>query len=114
VTEALEPAAARADDSRNVDKVEAREVLAAELATLRRLSYQQLVERLLDRVEATEVMGVSGARYQVEIQALWDAPDRPNDVLRVLGGVDDGSWKAAFSPLTDGFLVAPDGSFVGE
>ena len=94
-----------------MDKVEAREVLAAQLASLRQLSYQQLVERLLDREETVEVVGASGACYQLELQGLWDA--RPNDVLRVLGSVDDGGWRA-FVPLTDSLLVAPDGSFVGE
>ena len=94
-----------------MDKVEARKVLAGHMAGLRQLSYQELVERLLDRVEAFEVAGPSGAEYQVELQAFWDG--RPDDVLRVIGSVDDGRWRA-FLPLTDSFLVAPDGSFVGE
>jgi hypothetical protein len=78
---------------------------------LRQLSYRQLVERLLDREETLEVLGASGSRYQVELQSVWDA--RPNDVLRIPGSVDDGGWRA-FAPLTDDFLIAPDGSFVGE
>jgi hypothetical protein len=94
-----------------MNKVEARAVLTAEMESLRQLSYQQLVERLLDRVETLEVLSEPGTRYQVELQGVWDA--RPDDVLRILGSVDDGGWSA-FVPLTDDFLIAPDGSFVGE
>ena len=93
------------------NKLEAREVLAVQLTALRQLSYEQLVERLLDREETFDVAGPSGTQYQVELQAFWDA--RPNDVLHVLVSVDDGGWRA-FVPLTDSFLVAPDGSIVGE
>ncbi len=107
---AIEMGSPEADD-RGVDKVEARAVLAAEMESLRQLSYQQLVERLLDREETLEVLGASGTRYQIELQGVWDA--RPNDVLRILGSVDDGGWSA-FVPLADDFLIAPDGSFVGE
>jgi len=33
--------------------------------------------------------------------------------VRVLVAVDDGGMYA-FKPLTDSFILAPDGSFVGE
>jgi len=56
--------------------------------------------------------GGSRTEYQVEIQGLWDA-GRPGD-LRVLVGVDDGSFGGAFSPVDRVFIVARDGSFVGE
>lgn len=94
-----------------MDKHEAREILASELASLRRTPYEELVHRLLDRVETREAVGASGTRYQLEVQGLWDS--RPREVLRVLASVDDGG-VSAFVPLTDGFLIAPDGSFVGE
>ena len=56
--------------------------------------------------------GPSGAWYQLEIQGLWDAA--PQHVLRVMAAIDDGHGWRANLPLTDSFLVAPDGSFVGE
>jgi len=28
--------------------------------------------------------------------------------------IDDGTFRAAFKPLTDSFIKAPDGTFVGE
>jgi len=39
--------------------------------------------------------------------------DMSRQTLRVMGSVDDGGWRA-LSPLTDSFILAPDGSFVDE
>ena len=58
-----------------------------------------------------EVVGPSGSQYQVEITGFWD--DRKAGNLRVIVTIDDGGWRA-FMPLTTGFIVGPDGSFVGE
>lgn len=58
-----------------------------------------------------EVTGPSGVVYQVEVEAFWD--DRKRRDLRVLASIDDGGWRA-FSPLCDDFIIATDGSFVGE
>jgi hypothetical protein len=35
-------------------------------------------------------------------------------VVRVVGCIDDGHLPSAFRPLTDDFIMTPDGSFVGE
>jgi hypothetical protein len=94
-----------------VDKVEARAILGAEVEKLRACSYSELVERLLDKQETFEVTGPSGSWYQVELQAFWD--DKPAGNLRVIGAIDDGGWRA-FVPLSDDFILAPDGSFVDE
>jgi hypothetical protein len=48
----------------------------------------------------------------VEVLALWDE-GRPGGNLRVMVSIDDGGWRA-FKPLTEDFIIAPDGSFVGE
>jgi hypothetical protein len=58
-----------------------------------------------------EVSGVSETQYQVTIQVFWDS--KPHGDLRVVGSIDDGGWRA-FLPLSDSFIMAPDGSFVGE
>ena|SRR2546425_874096 len=97
-----------------VDESEARAVLADEFQALRSVPYAQLVERLLDRQEAKETIGPSGAWYQLELQAFWDSPREPDGVLRVSGAIDDGKGWRANVPLVDDFLVSPDGSFVGE
>jgi hypothetical protein len=94
-----------------VDKVEARATVAAEVEKLRECSYPELVERLLGRQETLEVTGPSGTRYQVELQAFWD--NEPAANLRVVAAIDDGGWRA-FAPITEDFIIAPDGSFAGE
>jgi hypothetical protein len=94
-----------------MDKSEAKAVVSAELGKFRALSYAELVERLLDQEENLEVTGPSGARYAIEIHGFWDDP--PGGNFRVAGLIDDGGWRA-FVPLTDDFIVAPDGSFVDK
>jgi hypothetical protein len=94
-----------------VDNPEAATVAEAAVDRLRAVRYDDLVARLLDQVETDEVVGESGALYQVEMQALWDS-GKPGD-LRVMVAVDDGRWSA-FRPVSRDFIVASDGSFVGE
>lgn len=53
----------------------------------------------------------TGARYQIELQALWD--ERRKRTLLVIGSIDNGGWRA-FRPLSNDFIIAPDGSFAGE
>jgi hypothetical protein len=95
-----------------MDRREAAAVAERVLAELRDVPYDALIERLLGEIEVREVTGGSGIEYQVEIQGFWD-DGRPGD-LRVLVGVDDGSFGGAFSPVDRAFIVAPDGSFLGE
>lgn len=74
------------------------------------MSYEALKAFVGNPVTLTEE-GASGTEYQVEIEAVWD--DRPGHNLRVLMSIDDGGLRA-FAPMTDDFIVAPDGGFVGE
>jgi hypothetical protein len=59
-----------------------------------------------------EVTGPSGLQYQIEVDVLWD--DKNGGNVRVMAGIDDGTFRAALSPLTDSFIKAPDGAFVDE
>jgi len=93
-----------------VNNAEAREVLARELAGLRSQSFADL-KMLLGRPTTRDVRGASGAHYQVELEAFWDS--RPGGDLRVIGAVDDGGVRALL-PLTDSFIIAPNGRLVGE
>jgi hypothetical protein len=93
-----------------MNKEEARAILAAEIATLRTWSYNELRGLELDPTGG-DVVAPSGARHQVEMDAVWD--DKKGANLRVIVSVDDGGWRA-FAPLSESFIVAPDGSFVGE
>ena len=96
-----------------MDKIEARAVLSAELNRFRALPRRVLLDRVLDDQELIEVVGPSGTRYLVEVDAFWDDQQRPGDNLRVIGAISDSGWRT-FVPVTDSFIVAPDGSFVGE
>lgn len=59
-----------------------------------------------------EQQGEDGVEYQIEVEARWDDRNAPH--LRLVLSIDDGRGWRAFAPLTDSFIVAPDGSFVGE
>ena len=53
----------------------------------------------------------SGKQYQVEIEFFWDG--KPDKNIRVMGAIDDGGLRAMM-PLTESFILSPDGTFVGE
>lgn len=92
-----------------MDKVEARALLDQKVRELRQLSYAEL-QRFQEPV-VFELTGPSGAWYQIEVEAFWD--DRRDNNLRVLAAIDDGGWSA-IHPMTDDFIIAPNGTFVGE
>jgi len=93
-----------------MDRKEAEPILAGEVNRLRGLPYSQLTE-LKGESEHLDIDGPSGKSYQVEIQAFWD--DKKEQNLRVMVSIDDGGLRAIV-PLTSSFIIAPDGSFVGE
>ncbi len=95
-----------------MDKVEAKEILLEQINKFRNLSYLELCRFVsVKNIETPEIIGKSGTKYQLEIQAVWD--DKPRRNLRVMVSIDAGGWRA-FVPLTEDFIIAPDGSFVGE
>ena len=94
-----------------MDKKEARRILNDEIGKLRQRGYADLRESLLRESETFEVVGASGTRYQVEIEAVWDSGE--GGPLRVFALIDDGGLRS-FAPMSEDFIVAPDGSFVGE
>ena len=93
-----------------MDKVEARALLDTEISRLRALSYSEL-RRYMDE-EHLELTGPSGKEYQVDVLAVWDRGKEGD--LRLMVSIDDGGLLAAFLPMTDGFVIAADGTFVGE
>lgn len=93
-----------------MNEEEARAILVQELREWRGRPYAALAAAVGDAWHV-EVAGPSGARYQLEVNAVWD--DRPGRNVRVIGSIDDGGLRA-FVPLSDAFIVAPDGHFVGE
>jgi hypothetical protein len=93
-----------------VNKDEAKRIADVRLGELRRLTDEELVRRFLGRQETSEVVGKTGTRYQLEIQAV--TASRENENLRVMVSVDDGG-RRSFAPLTEDFIITPAGSFVG-
>ncbi|MCB0324977.1 MAG: hypothetical protein KDD69_15445 [Bdellovibrionales bacterium] len=93
-----------------MNKDEARKILRSELEKYRGRSYDSF-RTLIAELDAYEVQSPSGTSYQVEIQAFWDG--KPNSNIRVIGGIDDGG-VSAFRPLTESFIVTPDGDVVDD
>ena len=112
-------------DVSEMDEVEAGQVLERELEPLRALSYDELrarMPRVRRRIwfvsiveggdpEVREVQGESGTWYQVAFEVVWDGAEGGD--IRVLASIDAGG-RSALHPMTSGFILAPDGTFVGE
>ena len=95
-----------------MDKTEARTILAEHLSSYRVLAYADLV-KLMGTNSVVEVLGPSSTKYQIEIEVMWDSlRDRVN--VLVMGAIDDGRLPGAISPLSDSFIMTPDGKLVGE
>jgi hypothetical protein len=80
------------------------------LKELRQRSYADLVS-WIGHPQTKQLCGEDGKQYQLEAQVYWDG--KKGGDLRVMVVGDDGGWRA-FMPLSDDFIMAPDGSFVGE
>jgi hypothetical protein len=95
-----------------MDRGEAQGILAKHLGSYRLRAYADLVG-LIGNVQVIEVSGPSGAEYQIEIDVMWDSSIEKTNLL-VSGSIDDGRLPGALVPVSDSFIVAPDGTFVGE
>ena len=94
-----------------MNKAEAKQILTAEIAKFRDQAYVELVA-LVDAPKRTiEITGTSGTRYYLDVLVHWDS--EPDSNVRVIGTIDDGGFRA-FVPLSESFIMAPDGSFVDE
>jgi len=105
--------------SKAIDEAEARGLLAKELARFRVVPYSELADRAArgydeDTCEHVEVIGPSGAEYQIEVQFMWDGLRGETEDVRVMGTIDNGCAPSVVMPLCDDFIMAPDGHFVGE
>ena len=89
---------------------EARALLAAHLAGYRTYPYSRLIE-LIGSVETADVQGADGTKYQLEVQFFWD--DKKKGDVRVLAAIDGGPISS-FRPMTDDFIKAANGTYVGE
>ena len=94
-----------------VNKLEAREILIAELKKFRSRSYKELTE-LIGQTWIKQVTGQSQSEYQVEIEVHWDSQE--NGDLRVYGAIDDGNMKSTIWPLGDDFIMTCDGKVIDK
>ena len=74
------------------------------------MPYGDLVARI-EKVETLEIPRNNNRPWQLEFLFYWDA--EPNGNVRVIGSIDDGGLRA-FVPLSDSFIKAPNGEFIGE
>jgi hypothetical protein len=97
------------------DTDEAQAWVAHQIARLRSVPYDELLVRR-DDDEHIELRFASGQTYVGEISVFWDDSERRT--LRVVVDVWDPNRTSrwgTFPQLTaDGFIRAPDGTFVGE
>ena len=92
-----------------MDKNEAQSVLTRYLDQWRKRSYQELVTLPRGNQGCDEVIGPSGTTYQIEVEVICY-----DNCVHVMAGIDDGHLLSALCPLCEDFIVAPDGSLVGE
>lgn len=91
-----------------MDRAEAKLILATELAEFAARPYDKVMASL-KHTDVKNVVGDSGTNYQIEINVFWDS--KPDGNLRIMASVDDGGWHA-FIPVTDSFIMKPDGTLL--
>ena len=91
-----------------MDKVEAYTIIQEELDAYKKKPYSELVS-LIDNPQTKEVRGKSSTLYQTEVQVFWD--DKKEENIRIIGSIDNMSWYA-FSPLTEDFIMVPNGKII--
>ena len=93
-------------------KQEKRALLDRYLALYRVRPYGELVAYAdPTRGDHYEVTLDSGGEAYIDVQGLWD--DEVGGNVRISVSVYDHGWSAFF-PAMDDFIIAPDGSFIGE
>lgn len=93
-----------------MDDREATQLLQAHLQGYRRRSSVDLAA-LRGQAQVAELRGMTGNAYQVEVEIRWDGA--PGGPIRVLGAIDDGGLRS-LEPISQDFILSPDGNFVGE
>ena len=90
-----------------MDETEARRILDEELRSYESRSYKQLIE-MVDRKLHVDRDSPSGTIYQIDVEVLWD--DMKKGTIRVIGAIDDRGLPSVIIPLTQDFIMTPDGT----
>jgi hypothetical protein len=91
---------------------EAEDVFGEQVARWRATSWDGLREQLPESPIAYEIDGSSGVTYQFEVLLMWDDPRKETNLRVIITGDDGNGWRMS-GMRTDGFIKAPDDSFVG-
>ena len=90
-----------------------RQLALQRLDSLRTVPYDELVAQFFHRPQHEQVVSPSGVQCDLSIETFWDDPETRN--LRVLVTVDSGREEGVPRRVpSEAFIVAPDGSFIGE
>jgi hypothetical protein len=100
-------------------KDEMRAVLAGHLAKFRRWGYAELKSHVnvQGHLETFEESAPDGTEYSVTFDILWD--DKAKGNIRVMGDLSRNMPLLGFIPIyipdvCDGFIMTPEGRFLGE
>jgi hypothetical protein len=101
------------------------QLLASHLATFRAWPYETLAKEILRTTKAHDCLNHvegtwdDGTEWQIEVNVFWD--DRKGGDVRVIADLttfNPNSWwnvvPIQTSDAADDFIMAPDGTFVGE
>ena len=80
-----------------MNRMEAKAILDAEIDCFRTMPYADLVASIGGQVYTCERVGVSGAMYEVEIEAFWENSAKKR--VRVVGSCDESPHKPIFWKL---------------
>ena len=93
-----------------VDKDEARKIAEKDLEFYRGMSYEDISAKIGEQ-ETFERISERGEPYQIEFDFFYDNHTSGN--IRVAGIVSYSGWTDFF-PVSNDFIIGPDGKFVGE
>lgn len=95
-----------------MNKMEAKKLAGKELFEYKKLSYSEILLKLkVGEPETFEKVNNWGEEYRVEVEFLFDDEEEGN--IRVMTAISYSFWTD-LSPVSDDFIIAPDGKFIGE
>jgi hypothetical protein len=97
--------------ARMISREVARGIIEERLQHLRHVPYGELLKRR-GETHFECIPGARGREFRVETTVRWDRPKK-KDNLRVMVWVAGGGISP-MRPMGDDFILAPNGSFVGE